>query len=389
MRSNKEVMRAKRIISACAAAFTLLCNAAPAGAHEISESTCANGIESTSNSSMGEYIDLAMSNYIIAAGLDADANYTVTNAIPVFAEGDQTPLGYTVFLIGEDGTVGEMGVYQNNGSYTSVFSLNPDLDKHCIMQGNISIIVNEGGKWLCNENNEVVSLAENADDDFAPTSFDNGTAVMLNYFTINSECLISPMGDTGTTLGRVSLNVSYVENYTGYDVNNGNGICWAATIAMKVNYLKGKSLDAKAVYDLAEEKLNSTEGTISTVKGVYKEYGINVTSKTTSSGFITNQQAWDLLNDNDPIDLAIIGYLNSNYTGEEHYHQVLLTGMTIGTTGLSYEFYCPNNENKKYVFISGTPTATTSKKMGDFMYTDDWSRGKSKRFWKEIYRLYY
>lgn len=386
-----KIKHAKRVISACTLASMMLCNVAPAMAHDMRGSDFENGIVNLDTFKMGEYIDLAMSNYIIAAGLDARLSYSITNPIPMFVKGEKSPLGYTVFLICDDGTVGEMNVYWRSGSYISDFSIIPNFDMRRITQSDICIIVDEEGKWLCSSNKGTISLVDNDSTYIVPTDCEYSVEVTLNEFTINSNCLVSSMSDTGATLGRVSLNVPYVSNYYGADANNSGGICWAATVAMKINYLKNKRLTAKMVYDLAKEELNSTQGSISTITGLYNLYDIDVTAKTTSSGFITNQQAWDCLNANTPIDLAIIGYENSNYTGAEHYHQVLLTGMTIGSAGLSYEFYCPNSSTKKYVFISGTPNITTTKKMGDFMYTDSWSKSRQDviLYWKNIYRLYY
>lgn len=391
MRSNVILFcKPKQMLSLSIAALTIICNATPAYASDLSEPLSTSLNENVSSDSMNEYVNLAMSNYIIAAGLDISSNFSITSGIPIFNEGELTPLGYAVYLVSDDGTVGEMNVFCCGNSFSSDFSLIPNLTTTSFTQNDLCVILNNGGKWLCFENNDVVPLIENCSYELAPTDCSQYASVTLNDFDINSECLIAPLDDIGATIGSVSLNVSHVSN--NYAVNGGNGICWAATIAMKVNFLKGTNYSALDIYNYAKNNLNSTVGSMTTVQNLYSAFGISVTATNNQTNFLTNQEAWNILkNSGSPIDLAIYGYENSSGTGTERYHQVLLTGMTIGSTGLSYQFFCPNNSAKKYVYISGNPSVTTSKKMSDFVYTDTWSYRDSNPtlYWKKIYRMYY
>ncbi len=356
--------------------------------------------------SLDSYIGEAMSNYIMASGLDINSNYLITTEIPIYSQENTVESGYSVYLIdnADDTVVGEMNIYRNNIGYYSDFSLmeNTSISSSLLINENVYIKIDDSGKWLYSEGNASVPLIDNCDENSVITlaTYSNDSKysyVTAKEFRFDNDSNIALLADTGNAIGSVKYNVSHVSN----TIVAGRGICWAASIAMKVNYVNKSNYSALNIYNIVKNRIwasvrpsgnaeTEPSGTIGAVVGAYDYFGISVTGTSTASEFPTNQGVWDSLTDNSaPLDIAIRG---EDASSTLHYHQVLIIGMAVATKGLTYTFYCPNSTEKHYVYIMGTPATTLNQTFRSFEYTDSWTHGTAEEeliHYTHAYIIYY
>ena len=182
----------------------------------------------------------------------------------------------------------------------------------------------------------------------------------------------------------IILNVSHVEHDSSPD-SIDNNLCWAACIAMKLNYLGlSTNLTALSLYTYLVNNEMLHEGEIDCVKDAYEEFGLNV-----DGGRVVaeNGAIWNSLSENQPVDICISG---TRSDGESESHQVLICGMAKATTGLAYKIDCPNSSNKKIVQISGDVESLLESNLSSLPYTDTWSYSNDLTInFNNVYRTYY
>ena len=118
----------------------------------------------------------------------------------------------------------------------------------------------------------------------------------------------------------------------------GNGLCWAASIASRVNYQNSTSLTALGVYyackysSVSGKPSGNPCGTDEWIKYGYKIYGIN-TSRV--YGGKTASQIQNALSNNKPLTCYFITSMNSSNSTA---HIVLLTGLYLYGSSQIYMF---------------------------------------------------
>lgn len=165
---------------------------------------------------------------------------------------------------------------------------------------------------LSNEYDPLAGLSDNA-------STEDLTTISIDYST-HATTAIMPL----TMSYNKQLAVTRVAN-----ANIGNGICWAACIASKVNYQKKSYLSAENVYyDIAgrySEYNGAPGGGNECIVRGYNIYGVSVT-ETSRMGA---NEIYNILSSGKPLDIII------DKTGGAH--SVLITGIsyldTSGTGG--------------------------------------------------------
>lgn len=345
-----------------------------------------------------DYIDMAIANYVQAAGIDIELGYQITTEVPIYNFNENQIIGYAAYLIVDDVVMGEINVFESDNDHRlfSVFStevskpitdlLSEDL-AFCFGGYNEALLLVDEDKICCLNDKEF--------DTFDRSVVQSRMCVNPNQriFVSRGEVLQQHIltGSEGTIYGSRNISgISHVTNNYTNAYNDGKGICWAACIAMKVNYKKGKTYTAADVYDYLKNANYPYDGSIGCASLAYSHYGVPMSYGARKTGnFI-----WEQLGANNPLDLCIKGARckdsSMSVKIEDAYHQVLITGMSVHSNGVTYRIMDPNPQGEQFVFIEGKLPTLLDNNFETLNYVDTrtYKNGNVLKF-TETYRLYW
>lgn len=332
------------------------------------------------NLSLDCFIEDAVKTALIMSS-SQEGDYTISNLIPVYDfETGELSGQKKAFVISRNRVFAELDIWVDGNQYYSSFFETENNPADPFINGNDELCygVYQDSLWLCVNN----------------TSFYHADSFIETESPASVECLSLPVEmEQNVSLyandpqayaidDKIVLSVEHQANDTSPGATDWN-LCWAACIAMKVNYLKSKGYTALSLYNYLVNNNMDHDGSINCVKNAYNKFGINVECY----GNVQNQYLWDMLENNQPFDVAIKG-VDSN--GKMEYHQVLICGMAKGSTGIAYRFDCPNTSVKKVVQISGNTSTLMKSLFTSLPYTDTWSYKKVEKTidFDNVYRTF-
>lgn len=344
------------------------------------------------------YINKVIINYIQASNIDVRNGYEISNVIPVYNFNKGCIIGYNAYLIVDGQLVGEIDIFYDKGKMFSLFFTDIDAQitdayysKFAFCFGGyndnfIMCIENEKLFVLNDDKAEVADFAELKEINFEPGCF--SIIAPQTVMTAEEVCnQIHPMSTDAQIMNKDISGIYHVQNVYESGYSNGKGICWAACIAMKVNYYKGTNCDAKTIYNYLKNNGYPYDGSVSAASLAYGYYNIPMHY----SSYRTGNQVWTQIYNNNPVDLCIRGeiYKPTGIYVDDAYHQVLIKGMTVHSDGLTYKIDCPNLGNVS-IFVEGSTESLMNGNVDCFEYTDRTTyKNGNYIVYNETYRFYW
>lgn len=346
----------KTVSAAVAAVMAVtMTGALPAGAEEFNNSV-------VEYSTLEEYVEYAIPHYIRAQSVEIDGTFYYSNAIDIYDINDieKGSIGECVFLFDDDTIVGKMQVWQVDGEYASVF------DTYITEEIQSSF---DGG--------HAIALGYFADDFY---SYDEATGSTFVDGLGFEECpdYELPLDEAISKAASMDLAAIPVPYAAGASVDitrvknqqcdyanadHDHWLCWAACVAMMVNYRDNDSLTAKDVWRAMKTSDNPDPvGNITTIMGAFDEYSY---SYNLYSGSISASEAMGALASNEPIYIEISGTDDSNNSAA---HAVVICGVSIDnatstSANITYTFKDPSESRREKTsfIIKANPTEKVSK----------------------------
>lgn len=244
------------------------------------------------------------------------------------------------FVISDDEVIGLYAVYEINNSYESnYFSFTSEEVNEALDSGTTVAIGYKNDILYIISEDDVLYSSIDVSDDTLFLSFDRS---ICSFEPISAEYLftIQTPRTRASVVFNKQLSVGIVKN--SISPKTGEGLCWAASGAMKINYTKGKSLTARDVYYAMYNKYSSEPvGNMTWYKRMYPYYGISATYYEDGVGTGTVSTA---INNNKPVQISVKNSTSS--------HAVVISGITIYTDHSVYTICDPNKNSKVYQNVS-------------------------------------
>lgn len=327
--------------------------ALPAAAEEVTE-------EVVEYSTIEEYIEYAIPHYVRAQSVEINGTFYYSNTIDIYDINDveSGSIGECVFLFDDDEIVGKMQVWGRDGEYASVFDtyITDEIqgsfdDDYAIAFGYFD------GDFYSYDEMVGSTFVEGPGFEECPDY-----TLPLNE-SISKAASMDLAAIPALYAASASLNVSHVHNTT---CDYGHGLCWAACVAMMVNYRDGKSLTASDVWRATKTSEDpDPEGDIETVSHAFDKY--NYSHNTYKDQCISASEVLGALSSNKPVHMAISG---KKTNGEKIGHGVVICGISIeNATSTSADITYTINDPERYDLKSIIVKANPSKAVNTISYS--------------------
>lgn len=317
--------------------------ALPAGAEEFDDSV-------VEYSTLEEYVEYIIPRHLNAQSITFDGVLDYSEPIALYDFAANEVIGSTVFFMYDGEFVGSLEVYGSDGDYSSSFStyitddiINSYQNEEPIAIGYVdySLLMYSSVDGYIHINGE-----ENYD---TPNSVPADLAQIVMTGIAETDYIVPYSVATVKLRG-----ISHVDNSSTYD----NGECWAAAVAMKLNYHLGLHLTADKIYeDLMEAGLETR------ALSAYEYYGYDATILAES---LSIDEAFFILKDDSKPIIMII-----KRTGATTSHAVVLYGIVI-------------ENNKSATFTIDDPNIGTTS----FTINNDLDKKNDSIYYKQKTRIY-
>jgi hypothetical protein len=321
-------------------------------------SPCFSYAESVDNTiisdSQLEYAENILNTYLNQYDVDNDSIY-ISDAFGVY-NADENAVYNDVYIVFEDETIiGMLSVADVDGEYYSSF----EYDSYELLQ---DFYDHDEPVSFVGSNETIYELYDNVYVGCNFTSINTGVELERSY-----KVDIPEVSSAKVTTFQRNLSVPVVANTSV----NGSGICWAAAIASKYNYIHNKSKTALDVYNALDAVYSGTpSGNRTWTERGYDYYNIPCTYQ---AGMMNCVEVYNnIINDN-PIHMSL-----SRNGGA---HAVLLSGITINADGSGIYRLTDSNRD---VPVNVAVSAATMTADDEFVYAT--SYGYTYTSW---YRSFY
>lgn len=291
-----------------------------------------------------DYIDEVLPCYLSANGFYDDKTYSVSLPFEIINMANSKIVGYYVFVLQEDSLIGFIELYYSNTKFYSSFSTNfpEELSITYEQNENVKFVIDNGIIFASTESYSF-PMEMNGDLTFDEKTYPTSAIEANREVKYN---LSAQNQAYSATLGSKTLSVSFVPNEK---VNGKYVLCWAACVAMGVNYVRGKSYSASDIKNL----VGTSTGTNSTVTGAYGSCGCPATY---NSGACTPTQIFNSLQNGKPVQFRVADQTQGLY------HAIEVFSITVYNDKTTYTFYDPSilNGTVKSVTATGNPSVASS-----------------------------
>lgn len=269
-------------------------------------------------------------------GFEYGKEYQISNSFDVYNFDDEAYIQNRKlsFIISDNKIIGVLNIDNTNENYNSNYFEVSDVKLNNALKDSSNIAVGyKNDVFYILTNNSIVYMSNDLSNDILISDFDL-TNILFSEISVENEYVYSPVHTRATLLFNKQLNVKHVSNV--------GDRCWAACVAMKVNYQKSKNLLTNTVYNAMYKKYNEKPvGSMQWYKRAYSYYGVSATyyEKGLGSGPVSNA-----INNNKPVHISV-----SNSNGS---HAIIICGTTICDTYSTYIIDDPNIGSKVYQDIS-------------------------------------
>lgn len=303
-----------------------------------------------------EYIEMAMDKYLTSYNVNRDAVY-ISDSYHVYNmdRDDSSNVRYNptdVYIVFEDNSIiGMLSVNKISGNYYSSFEYNTyDILQDIYDDEGFFSFVSQNEKLFVETNSNVYPIYGANDQiqyDFSKTQekkLDKSRKLSLSESTRELQ----------SQLYQKNLLVPIVPN----ESING-GLCWAAAIASKIDFLNNDTLLAHDVfYDLEDEYSTTPEGYPLWIIRGYDYYNAPCTYL---DRMLNCVEVYNNIQNDNPIHISL--------TGSGVGHSVLLSGITINTDATGIYRLVDSNRN---VYVDVIVSEDTMVADDDFVYVTNY-----------------
>lgn len=280
-----------------------------------------------------DYIEKALSKYLLSYEVDTDSvyiskPYNVYN-LDEISNDNRTHNEHEVFIVFEgDYIIGMLAVGSAYGTYHSSFEYNSFDILQDIYDNEESLsFVSKDKKLYVEDNNHYYPVYGNGDSisyDFRLTQEKR----LDKSYKIN---ILDSTRGMSSIVYQKNLSVPIVQN----ENINGSGVCWAAVIASKANFIYHDTLSASDVYYTLDTAYSGTP--VGSDTWIERGYDLFDIPYNFVSGMMNCNGVYNNIQNNNPLDLSI------QTTDGAVGHGVLISGLTINSdlTGV-YRLVDPN-----------------------------------------------
>lgn len=306
--------------------------------------------ETVEFNTLDEYIEYSIPRHLYSHSLVVNGTLSYSKPVMLYNFENNSVIGSEIFIFEDNELLGKTEVYETEDGYVSAFDTYITDDLFSAYQSGEEIAMGyiNSNLFMYNDSNGYVYI-----EGFGKYDLPLETPQILNTITVWSNT--SPdLGVPYATLASVKLDVRHIDNSTTY---NSNGSCWAACVAMKLNYQMKWNLDADTVFEAADDwkltlwEFGSTDlsVTLENEGEVFRKYGYNVNETATH---MTHSEIYNILKNNKP--LAISMNMNNSANG----HQIIIKGLTLESASSTYFVDDPNYLEEKSFVLNGNPSQT-------------------------------
>ena len=299
-----------------------------------------NSDETMMFNTLDEYIEYSIPRHLYAQQIETSNMLTYSNPISLYDFSSNTIVGSEIFLIDNGQLIGKMDVYNSDDDYSSYFDTNiTDEMVDAYTNGDKIAIGSFENSILLYTDSEGFSFVDGLDNNNIPIKSPTELSSIIEEGTVSSDFILP------YSIATYNLSVPIVDNSNTYD---SSGQCWAAAVAMKINYHKGLNLTADSVYEeLTDANIDfSTNGTSKALKHFgYSNY-VNSYSAMNSGDVAL------ALKDDKPIIMHIANKSNENSAIT---HAVVISGIVLDVSSSTYTIKDPNYSTARTLNTSNNP----------------------------------
>lgn len=293
------------------------------------------------------YIEEVLPKYLVNNDIGLDDIY-ISDSFNVFnVELDETCTSDTYVVFEEDDIIGLLTVNEKNGEYFSSFEHGDfsELQNLYDSCANIAFVSYKEGLYVANNSTNISIANKTSNTDFRVSGVDR--------YPIIKQTPITPSRDGIDYYYRSNIDVPIVSNAS--NPYTDGGLCWAASIASKYNYLTNSNWTALGLYYALESTYGGhPSGTDEWVQTAFAFLGMNDTQLTRMMDCI--EILTQIENDN-PI------YMELSRSGGSH--ATVLCGITFLTDGNGIYRLMDSNRT---VLVDVNVTANTMDRIDPFYY---------------------
>ena len=299
---------------------------------------------------MNSYVEEVLPLYLSSRDLPYDNTYSFSSPFIINFTSFQNDSDYYYFVFQDNDVIGKILVSEENGEFYSSFDMNvpKELQNYYDNSSDIYISVEGDTTWVVSED-DCTPLENESDVEYSGYRY-QGSAID-KYETVDYS---APLLRRSTQLADIKL--SSFPTVRNEKVNGKYVLCWAACIAMSVNYLQDDNLTAMDVYKEIGSPAKP-EGYSSNINKAFAAYNL---SKTKYSSALTPNQVYQSLKNDKPV------FVDVEATDKSMAHALEVFGITISNDKTVYTFMDPSiltGDAARSVIATGNPsTASTTFK---------------------------
>lgn len=307
---------------------------------------CVNNIYASAveveDSSLHQYAEDMLVDYLDNSEYSSLEGVSLSSAFDYYNFETMSVCGTVYVVYHNDDVIGMLCIGDDAGEYSSSY-LDYEFPKiQKALDNNIDIALGcYNQRVVCYDGEAFVDLQTNQDIEVNANSASVDIDSVSPCYTDLQDC-VSPIA-TYATPYMISLKIDSVPN----EVVNDKGICWAASIAAKYNYVhkykKGDTgyVTARNVYDIVGIKLGGTPvGSVEYTRAALDCYGLTNTYKAYA---LSGTAVYGELYQKNPV---IISISTSSTSKVQAAHSVVISGIILnaGTTSSTVQYQlCDSN----------------------------------------------
>ncbi len=342
---------------------------------------------------LDEYVNDVLPTYLEANDFPEGTNYYTSNLIDVINYETGDKYASYIFVFSENEIIGKMQINSsNNGFFSSFDTYIPDAIQEVYDKSEyFTITFDDNYVFLVTDSvNMAFDGVNNENIIYSGDAPKNDIIERLNSFSYVKPEVISLnniQGDISLleeiAFADYDLSVERVPNVYISDI--GRYVCWAACIAMKLNYQCDLDLTATDIFNASKwlESGETDPGYEYVHKNAFDKYDC---AYTLVDGSISASKIAFALRDNMPVEIGIEGTYTKNGKTYSAAHALIVKGIRLYTSKATFILLDPSTSQKQTVTIPG---GAHHLPMSSFDYTKNYNDGNGVYTFTDIYYAYY
>ena len=369
----------KKILSAALAATMLGTISASASAHMQTETEVVN-----MNYSIDEYIEETLPTYLAANNFSENSNYSVSEYYEIHNYDFGGLRSGFVFVACDGDVAGKMKIDIYDDGIYSYFDTSISNDFQDVFDNGdkVAVTIYEN-QFIAVTESSAFALEFDSDVNYNGDTIENMVSLsetnVFNYVEPTpirvSDMEMGGISLMSTLLATISFDDMQIVSNVDYD-GNGNYICWAACVAMAINYMENNTTHYTA-RNIADS-VNSHEGDSTDVLNAYNNYGYTATYLNDAA---TPNTVYQQMRNDRPVQVNIYGSVTRDA------HAVMIKKIQLYNDKTTYTILDPSKTSTATTPTTVTVEGNPTQKSVNFVYNPVYSTGVFE--FDTWYRTYY